>query len=302
MLNSNGFEVAETKVAQPQLANYINENKIEALLVRSSTAVDRSLIDNCPNLQLVGRGGVGLDNVDVTYAKSKGVTVINTPKASAQSVAELVFAHLCSGARFLHDANRNMPLEGDSKFKQLKKAYSNASELQGKTLGIIGFGNIGKAVAKMAIGLGMKVLMHNRTEKEFELNLNFFDGQQLNFKVQATSFEEVLANSDYITLHIPKQPSYVFTDKEFGMMKKGVGIINVSRGELIDETALLAALNTGASRFAGLDVFENEPNPSIQTLMHHKISLSPHIGGSTIEAQEKIGVELAEKIIEFAKN
>ena len=182
MLYANGFEVVETKVAQPQLANYINENKIEALVVRGGTAVDRSLIDNCPNLQLVGRGGVGLDNVDVTYAKSKGITVINTPKASAQSVAELVFAHLCSGARFLHDANRNMPLEGDSKFKQLKKAYSNANELQGKTLGIIGFGNIGKAVAKMAIGLGMKVLMHNRTEKEFELNLNFLTDSSLTLK------------------------------------------------------------------------------------------------------------------------
>ena len=168
-------------------------------------------------------------------------------------------------------------------------------------MGIIGFGRIGKAVTKIAIGLGMKVLMHNRTDKEFELKLDFFDGQSLNFKVQATTFENVLENSDFITIHIPKQKKYLFTDKEYGWMKKGVGIINASRGGIIDEEALLDALESGQVGFAGLDVFENEPNPEIKLLMHPNISLSPHVGGSTVEAQERIGIELADQIIELLK-
>ena len=149
-LKEAGFEVITTKVAQEQLANFINENHVEVLLVRSATTVRENLIDACPGLRLIGRGGVGMDNIDVDYARSKGIEVINTPTSSSASVAELVFAHLFGGVRFLYDSNRMMPLEGDSRFKELKKNYARGMELRGKTLGIIGFGKIGKEVAKIA--------------------------------------------------------------------------------------------------------------------------------------------------------
>lgn len=157
-LEAAGFEVITTKVAQEQVANYINKNNISVLLVRSATKVRKDLIDACPGLKVIGRGGVGMDNIDVDYAREKGIHVINTPASSADSVAELVFAHLFSGVRFLYDANRNMPLEGDTNFEGLKKAYANGIELRGKTLGIIGFGRIGRSVARIALGLGMRVI------------------------------------------------------------------------------------------------------------------------------------------------
>ena len=160
-LQTAGFDVETTKVAQEQLANYINDQNVVGLLVRSATQVRKELIDSCPGLKLIGRGGVGMDNIDVDYAKSKGLHVINTPAASSESVAELVFAHLFGSVRFLHDANRNMPLEGDSNFKKLKKLYAKGTELKGKTLGILGFGRIGQATARIALGTGMKVIYHD---------------------------------------------------------------------------------------------------------------------------------------------
>lgn len=296
-LQSAGFEVLETKVAQEQLTNYINDESIDALLVRSNTQVRKSLIENCPDLKLIGRGGVGMDNIDVDFAKSKGIHVINTPAASSDSVAELVFAHLFSGIRFLHDSNRNMPLEGDSKFKQLKKTYQAGLELKGKTLGIVGFGRIGQAVAKMAIGLGMHVLYTDHQLDEKELELSFFNGQKVSFPLKGSSLKNVLGNSDFLTLHVPATNGYIIGKEELGAMKNGIGIINASRGGVLDEVALVEALDSGKVSFAGLDVFESEPSPEIRILMHPKISLSPHIGGSTEEAQERIGTELAEQII-----
>ncbi|MEM9076386.1 MAG: D-2-hydroxyacid dehydrogenase [Bacteroidota bacterium] len=297
-LTKSGFEVITTKVAQEQLENYINQNDISVLLVRSATKVTKSLIDASPGLKVIGRGGVGMDNIEVDYAKSKGIHVINTPASSSQSVAELVFAHLLNGVRFLHNANRDMPLEGDSNFKKLKKSYANGNELKGKTLGIIGFGRIGKATGQMGLGLGMKVLFNDHHYQEAEVNLEFFDGQSVSIKLAASSMEELLKQSDFITIHVPAQKNgYVLGKKEFGMMKPGAGIINASRGGTIDEVALIEALNSEKLAFAGLDVFESEPNPEIKILMHPKISLSPHIGASTNEAQDRIGLELAQQII-----
>ena len=301
VLEKSGFEVVTTTVAQEQLANYINENNIEVLLVRSATKVRKPLIDACPRLKLIGRGGVGLDNIDVDYAKSKSIKVINTPAASSDSVAELVFAHLFGGVRFLYDANRNMPLEGDSNFKELKKTYSKGSELRGKTLGIFGFGNIGQAVARLAIGAGMKVIYCDPEVDEATIKLSFFDGQSVEFKFKSASKEDVLKNSDYISLHIPEQQHYVLGKKEFSQMKKGVGIVNAARGGVLDEVALVEALENGTAAFAGLDVYESEPTPEIKILMHPSISLSPHIGAATLEAQERIGTELAEQIISLLK-
>tara|TARA_R110002051_G_scaffold165130_2_gene235936 strand:- start:56187 stop:57137 length:951 start_codon:yes stop_codon:yes gene_type:complete len=300
-LEKTGFEVLTTTVAQEQLANYINEHKIDALLVRSATKVRKELIDACPTIKLIGRGGVGMDNIDVTYAKSKNIYVINTPAASSESVAELVFAHLFGGVRFLYDANRNMPLEGDSNFKELKKSYSKGTELRGKTLGIFGFGNIGQATAKLAIGAGMNVIFHDPEVDESNLELTFFDGQKLSFNLKNTNKSDLIKKSDYISLHIPEQQSYVLGKTEFTQMKKGVGIVNAARGGVIDEVALVEALENGTVSFAGLDVFESEPNPELKILMHPSISLSPHIGAATLEAQERIGLELATQIISLLK-
>ncbi|WP_298485601.1 D-2-hydroxyacid dehydrogenase [uncultured Maribacter sp.] len=300
-LEANGFKVLTTTVAQEQLANYINEHKVSVLLVRSATMVTKEVIDQCSSLKLIGRGGIGLDNIDVAYANKKGVKVINTPEASSISVAELVFAHLLSGSRFLYDANRNMPLEGDSNFKKLKKGYAKGLELRGKTLGIIGFGRIGQETAKIAIGLGMKVMYHDTAVDNISLEINFFDNQKVSFNLKNSPKEEVLKAADFITLHVPSQKNYTINKNDFNSMKNGVGIINTARGGSVDEVALVAALENKKVSFAGLDVFESEPKPEIKILMHPSISLSPHIGASTVEAQDKIGMELAKQIIKIFK-
>lgn len=296
-LERGGFEVITTKVAQDQLANYINENDIVAVLVRSATTVRKEVIDACPNLKLIGRGGVGMDNIDVAYAQEKGLHVINTPAASSASVAELVFAHLFNSVRFLYDANRNMPLDGDSKFKELKKAYAKGVELRGKTLGIIGFGRIGQATARIALGCGMKVIASDPFIDTMDIGVPFYDGQSVKFTINTIGKDEVLQQADFLTLHVPAQKEYVIGKKEFGQMKQGAGIVNAARGGVIDEVALLDALDQNKLSFAALDVFENEPKPAIKVLMHPKVSLTPHIGAATGEAQDRIGTELAEQII-----
>ena len=301
-LEKAGFEVITTKVAQEQVENYINNNKVDVILVRSATKVRKDIIDNCPSLKIIGRGGVGMDNIDVDYARSKGLHVINTPASSSESVAELVFAHLFSGVRFLHDSNRNMPLEGDTNFNGLKKAYANGMELRGKTLGIIGFGRIGQAVAKMALGLGMKVIASDKYVGEAVIRVDFYNGQFINVDIETEPLEDIFKHSDFITLHVPAQDGYVIGKDEFKIMKDNVGLINAARGGVIDEVALLEALDEGKVLFAGLDVFENEPTPEIKILMHPKISLTPHIGAATDEAQDRIGTELAEQIISLLKN
>lgn len=300
-LEKGGFEVITTKVAQEQVANYINANQVSVILVRSATKVRKDIIDACPGLKIIGRGGVGMDNIDVTYAREKGIHVINTPASSSESVAELVFAHLFSGVRFLHDANRNMPLEGESNFEGLKKAYANGIELRGKTIGIIGFGRIGQAVAKMALGLGMKVIASDKYVGEAVIRVDFYNGQFINVDIITEPMEDLLKHSDFITLHVPAQDGYVIGKEELDMMKDNVGIINAARGGVIDEVALVEALDSGKVLFAGLDVFEKEPTPEIQLLMHPKISLTPHIGAATLEAQDRIGTELAEQIISLMK-
>ncbi len=300
-LENAGFEVILKTVAQEQLVNFINENNIDVLLVRSATTVREQLIDSCPSLKIIGRGGVGMDNIDVDYARNKGIKVINTPAASSHSVAELVFAHLFGMVRFLHDSNQNMPLEGDSKFKELKKAYAKGVELKGKTLGILGFGRIGQATAKVALGVGMKVVAYDPFIDATNIQLDFFDGQQVNFMIDTISKEAVLEQADFISLHVPAQEDYVIGEKEFKIMKEGAGIVNAARGGVIDEIALIAAIDEGKISNAALDVFENEPNPEIQLLMNKNISLTPHIGAATKEAQDRIGTELADQIKSILK-
>lgn len=300
-LTAAGFEVETTNVAQEQLINYINENNIAVLLVRSATTARKELIDACPGLKIIGRGGVGMDNIDVEYAREKGLKVINTPAASSSSVAELVFGHLYGGVRFLYDANRNMPLEGESKFKVLKKNYAKGSELRGKTIGIIGFGRIGREVAKIGLGAGMKVIYSDSFVDNADVTVEFFDGQTVSFHFESKAIDELLAESDFISLHVPAQKDYIIGKKELAKMKHGAAIINASRGGVVDEDALIEALEDGKISFAGLDVFENEPTPAIRLLMNGRVSLSPHIGAATNEAQDRIGTELADQIISILK-
>jgi len=300
-LEAAGFEVITDKVAQERLIEFINENDVAGLLVRSATKVRKDIIDSCSNLKLIGRGGVGMDNIDVEYAREKGLHVINTPGASSASVAELVFAHLFGMVRFLFDANRNMPLEGETHFKELKKSYGAGIELRGKKIGIIGFGRIGREVAKIALGQGMEVLAHDPYCESAEIELNFFDGQKANFNIKTIAIEELYKNADFITVHVPFQGEPLIARKEIEMMKDNVGLINAARGGIIHEEDLLEALDSGKVRFAGLDVFENEPSPNMRVLMAHQISLSPHIGAATLEAQDRIGTELAEQIESLLK-
>ncbi len=296
-LQSKGFEVITKKVAQEDLEAFINENKIKTVLVRSATQIRKNIIDNCPSIEIIGRGGVGMDNIDVDYARQKGIHVINTPSASSASVAELVFAHFFSGARFLEDSNRKMPLLGNTEFAKLKKSYTQGIELRGKTIGIIGMGRIGQEVAKLALGLGMRVIAADTNVGKASIKVKFYNNQFINVDIETEPMEEVLKHSDFITLHVPAQKEgFVIGKNEFDLMKYGVAIVNCSRGGVIDETALINALNSGKVAFAGLDVFINEPTPSREILSHAKISLTPHTGASTVEAQDRIALSLVNQI------
>jgi D-3-phosphoglycerate dehydrogenase len=301
-LEKNGFIVDTNKIPQENLAEKINSENIEVVLVRSATQIRKDIIDKCPNLKIIGRGGVGMDNIDVKYAQENNIYVINTPSASSSSVAELVFAHLFGMVRYLYESNRQMPMEGDRNFKKLKKSYSGGKELSGKSLGIIGFGRIGQEVAKIGIGLGMKILAHDKFIKEENITLKFFNGEKKTFTVETLELNDVLKNSDFITLHVPKiDEKALIGAEQIGLMKTGAGIINTSRGGNIDETALMFSLDKKKLAYAGLDVFDNEPTPSIHLLMHNAISMTPHIGAATLEAQDRIGIELADQIISFYK-
>jgi len=296
-LNEAGFNTTVESIDQSKIIDYINDNNIEVLLVRSATKVRKDLIDSCKSLKIIGRGGVGMDNIDVSYAKQKGIHVINTPAASSISVAELVFSHLFSCVRSLHISNREMPLDGDKDFKKLKKNYAGGSELRGKTLGIVGFGRIGREVAKIGIGIGMNIIFYDLHSQEAQIDINFFDGSTKTFMLKSSTFEKLLSESDFISLHVPAQKDYIIGDKEFQLMKDGSGIINAARGGVIDEESLIKHIESGKVSFAALDTFENEPNPSIKILMNQNISLTPHIGAATKEAQKRIGIELADQII-----
>lgn len=256
----------------------------DGILVRSATNVPKEVIDTGKNLKLIARGGAGIDNIDHKYAKSLGIPVLNTPAANSHSVAELVVAHLFALARFIPLANITMR-EG----KWEKKSFAKGIELAGKTIGIIGFGKIGQIVAKLALGIGMKVLAYDVIEIKTDLD------------VKIVGFEELLKNSDFITLHTPKQPQPLIGAKEIDMMKPGVLIINCARGGVIDEKALLNGLNSGKVGGAGLDVYSQEPPFNLELIRHPRVSATPHIGASTIEAQDRVGVEIAQKIVATLK-
>lgn len=299
LLEEAGFIVETNHIPQGELPEALKN--FDAITVRSATKVRKELIDACPDLKLIGRGGVGMDNIDVDYARSKGLAVVNTPAASSLSVGELVFAHLFNGIRFIYDSNRKMPAEGSTRFNDLKKAYANGMELRGKKIGIIGFGRIGRETAKIALGLGMEVLAYDLFEVPAVLELQLAGGVSVSCPVKNVALEELIRESDFISIHTPFSEKPILGSEEFEKMKTGVGIVNCSRGGTLDEQALILALDAGKVAFAGLDVFDNEPTPRTEILNHPKISLTPHIGASTNEAQERIGTELANLIIDFFK-
>ncbi|MDF1672358.1 MAG: D-2-hydroxyacid dehydrogenase [Vicingaceae bacterium] len=299
-LEENGFTVITETVAQENLISEINDKNYVAVLVRSATTVRKEVIDACPNLKLIGRGGVGMDNIDVAYAREKGLHVINTPAASSQSVAEQVMAHLFGLARGLYDANRQMPNGGNSDFKVLKKKYAKGIELRGKKLGVIGIGRIGRATAKYALGCGMDIIAYDPFMDGATIDVQVAN-QTVNVDIKTTSLDELLAQADFITLHIPAQADgkAVIGNDEFSKMKDGVMIVNAARGGVIDEDALISNLDSGKVAAAALDVFVNEPTPREDLMKHPKLSLTPHTGAATLEAQDRIGEELASQIKEL---
>jgi D-3-phosphoglycerate dehydrogenase len=300
LMEEAGYEVITKKVPQNELCDVIGN--YDVLLVRSATKVTAEVITAGTNLKMIGRGGVGLDNIDVEFAESKGIIVFNTPAASSQAVAELAFGHMFNLARFMHQANRKMALNGTTTFDTLKKDYGSGIQLRGKSLGIIGFGRIGQEVARIGLALGMNVLPTDLMINEANIDINIFANEKvtMNIHVPTVPYKEVLAKSDFISLHIPfggGKP--LIGAEEIASMKKGVYLINTARGGAIDEAALLAALGSGQVAGAGLDVFENEPTPKAEILAHPNISLTPHIGAATLEAQANIGLEIADKLIAF---
>ena len=301
LLEEANYQVDTEKVAQEDLHKVLPD--YDVVIVRSATKIRADLIDQCPNLKVIARGGVGLDNIDVDYARSKGIEVMNTPIASSHSVAELVFAHIFSLVRFLHQSNRAMPSKGAQEFKALKKSYSSGTQLKGKTLGIIGFGRIGQEVARIGMAIGMNILAVDLKidEADIDFKISTNDQVRLSVRLETVDFETVLQKSDFITLHVPfkKGGKPILGKEEIGKMKKGAYLINTSRGGTVDEEAMLDALETGQLAGAGLDVFDDEPKPKERILQHSNISMTPHTGASTLEAQANIGLELADKILTF---
>jgi len=282
ILTDAGHEVHQKTLAPNELLETIGN--YDCIIVRSATKVTKEVIDAGHNLKIVARGGVGVDNIDVKHAESKRIMVLNTPAASAISVAELAIGHMLAIARFLNVSTSEMRAG-----KWPKKEYSKGFELYKKTLGILGLGNIGKEVARRALGLGMNVLAYDPPFTPMD------------FFVEITTKERLLQNADFITLHLPfkKDQGAVIGRKEFEMMKKGVVIINCARGGVVDEQLLLEYLNNGKVAGAGIDVFTTEPPTETQSALinHPRVSVSPHIGGSTVEAQGRIGVEIALKVV-----
>jgi D-3-phosphoglycerate dehydrogenase / 2-oxoglutarate reductase len=297
-LEASGFTVLTDHIPQDQLAAAINTKGITGLLVRSATTVRKDLIDACPGLRFVGRGGVGIDNIDAEYARSKGIEVFNTPASSSRSVAELVIALMFASVRSVYQAGNKMPAEGSTAFAALKKSYSKGTEIAGKTLGIIGFGRIGQALASYALGCGMNVLVSDPSRKASHVSVHLSGLGEVKVPVNYAEFDTILSSSDFISLHVPKQPNgaAVLGSEELKKVKKGVVLINTSRGGVIEEKALIAALDSGHVGAACLDVFVNEPTPDASLLSHPKVIATPHIGASTAEAQERIGLEIAENV------
>lgn len=295
LLEIEGFSLFKGNYEGEELVRFINENNISILLVRSATKVNRKVIEACKTLKYIGRGGVGMDNVDEAACKEKGIMAFNTPGGSTTAVAEMVFAHLLSLYRFISPSN-HLIKEDISKVKSLKKEFSHGQELKGKTIGIWGTGRIGTEVARLALSFGMNVLAYHKSNSEMSVEFEI-RGKKMEVIIPISSLDEFLQDSDIISLHIPHHDSAVITANVISKMKDGVVFINTSRSSNVDEEALLKAIESGKISKAGLDVFSSKLNSEL--LKHPNVSVTPHLGASTVEGQEKISMELARKILEF---
>ncbi len=280
ILENAGIECVNQHYSPEELVENIKD--YECILVRSATKVPKEVIDAGEKLVCIARGGAGIDNIDHQYAKTKGIPTLNTPAANSASVAELAIAHMFALARFLHKSNVTM-----RNGKWNKKEYKGI-ELNEKTLGLVGCGKIGQLTAGRANALGMKVIGYDPYVKEA-------DG------IEMVSFEDLLAKADFVSLHVPKQAEPVIGAAELAQMKDGVYLINCARGGVVDEAALLEALNSGKVAGAGIDVYIEEPTKNIELVSHPNVSVTPHVGASTTEAQERVGNEIAEKIVKALK-
>ncbi|MBN2280720.1 MAG: D-2-hydroxyacid dehydrogenase [Candidatus Marinimicrobia bacterium] len=284
-LSQNGLEIFEKAGIKYDKNHYEGDELLEkikhfdGILVRSATTVTKEIIDAGINLKAIARAGTGIDNIDHVYAASKGIPVLNTPGANSASVSELVFGHFFNLARYISESKRTMAL-GEWNKNQYK-----GYELAGKTLGVVGFGRIGKITAGIGLALGMKVLAYD------VMNIN----SDMNVKV--VSKEQLLNESDFISIHVPKLDKPFIGTEELKMMKKSAFLVNCSRGGVVDETALLEALNNGIIAGAGLDVWENEPHPNSVLVKHPKVSATCHIGANTYDALDRVGIEIAEKMV-----
>jgi D-3-phosphoglycerate dehydrogenase len=281
LLEAAGFQVVTDKISQNELAQKISD--FDVIIVRSATKVTGEIIENS-NLKLIARAGVGLDNIDIKAAGEKNIPVVNTPNASSRSVGE-------------------MPNNGISSFKDLKKHYSEGFELTGKKLGIIGFGRIGQEVAKIAVGLGMEVLVYDYKQREFDLTIALarpYQNHNFQITLKGMGMDEILSNADFVSVHTPGSTE-VIGKNEIEKMKKGAILINCARGGVVNEDAVFDAMNNRHLSAIGFDVFQEEPPINTTILGIQNASLTPHIGASTAEAQERVGLELAEKIISFFK-
>ena len=285
-LISLGFEVINNHYDKEKLGTALKD--FDILVIRSATKVTADILNQAQGgkLKLIIRAGVGIDNIDVSYAKQKGIVVKNTPNASSDSVAELAIGHMLALARFIAISNYTMR---DGQWN--KKKYEGI-ELSGKTLGIIGMGRIGKSLAKKAKALGMKIVYNDMFGKQDELSYEFLE------------VDELLKTSDFISLHVPydKEKGSLIGKSQFNIMKDGVYLINCARGKVVEEAALLEALESGKVAGAGIDVFEEEPTKNKELVNHPKVSVTPHIGAATKEAQERIGEEVVTTIVDFVAN
>jgi len=281
ILENAGIEFVNEHYEPEELVEKIKD--FECILVRSATKVPKEVIDAGEKLVCIARGGAGIDNIDHQYAKTKGIPTLNTPAANSASVAELAIAHMFSLARNLHKSNVTM-----RKGEWNKKQYKGI-ELNAKTLGLVGCGKIGQLTAGIANALGMKVLGYDPYVKEAE-------------GIKMVSMDDLLAHADYVSVHVPKQPEPVIGAAEIAKMKDGVYIINCARGGVVDEKALLDALNSGKVAGAGIDVYVEEPTKNMELVSHPNVSVTPHVGASTAEAQERVGSEIAEKIVKALKS
>ncbi len=297
LLKASGIEIIDTEISQDEIIETIENEYIEGIVFDKFEDFNSDLIDSCTGIKLIAFKESVEENSDIQYAKDQGIHVVSVSNSESVAKAELAFAHLLGMVRFLHQSNREMPLEGDMSFDILHNNFIG-TELRGKTIGIIEMNDTGIEIAKMAIGLGMKPLMTDHQPKNVLVPLEFYDGQTIEFHIEYSDFNDVLSKSDFIIINTKSENTYIIDQQHFEQLKNGVGIINLEQGA-INEIALLNAIEQKKVTFAGLDAFENQPKPEIQLLMNPELSLSPNIGSKTYEAQLKISNELANLILEI---